>query len=58
VSWYQFLLEKKSTDTTQCFELQDICKYQMVLQNKEEVVEQGAITLPEVSFWISKKKRR
>lgn len=50
-----YLICINPTGVTQCFDLQDICKYQMVLQNKDVVVRQGTITLPEVSFWIAKK---
>ena len=50
-----YLICINPTGAVQQFALQNLYEYQMVLQNKEVVVEQGILTLPEVSFWVAKK---
>lgn len=51
-----YLICINPTGQAQTFDLKESEQYHAVLQNKEITLEQGKIILPEVSFWIAKKK--
>jgi len=53
-----YLICINPTGETQTYDLNESEQYQTVLQNKEIILEHGRIVLPEVGFWIGKKKEQ